>query len=26
VVVGDRKAVEPQLRKLGWPVEIAAAQ
>lgn len=26
VVVGDRKLVEPQLRKLGLPVEIAAAQ
>ena len=26
VVVGDRRLVEPQLRKLGWPLEIAAAQ
>ncbi len=26
VVVGDRKLVEPQLKKLGLPIEIAAAQ
>ena len=26
VVVGDRKLVEPQLRKLGLPIEIALAQ
>jgi zinc protease len=24
VVVGDRKLVEPQLKKLGLPIEIAA--